>query len=63
MYGGWCLERKDYRLFKLNRMDCVVETDRGFLRRDVPMPDLSNEKIFPGGIKEFPQQKDIRNNP
>ena len=47
---GWCLERKDYRLFKLNRMDCVVETDRGFLRRDVPMPDLSNEKIFPGGI-------------
>ena len=48
---GWCLEREDYRLFKLNRMDCVVETDRGFLRRDVPMPDLSNEKIFPGGIK------------
>ena len=48
---GWCLERKDYRLFKLNRMDCVVETDRGFLCRDVPMPDLSNEKIFPGGIK------------
>ena len=47
---GWCLERKDYRLFKLNRMDCVVETDHGFLRREVPMPDLSNEKIFPGGI-------------
>lgn len=60
---GWCLERKDYRLFKLNRMDCVVETNCGFLCRDVPMPDLSNEKIFPGGIKEFPQQKDIRNNP
>jgi len=48
---GWCLDREDYRLFKLNRMDCVVETDRGFLCRDVPMPDLSNEKIFPGGIK------------
>lgn len=48
---GWCLERKDYRLFKLNRMDCVVETNCGFLCRDVPMPDLSNEKIFPGGIK------------
>jgi predicted DNA-binding transcriptional regulator YafY len=47
---GWCLERKDYRLFKLNRMDCVVETDHGFLRKEVPMPDLSNEKIFPGGI-------------
>ena len=43
---GWCLDREDYRLFKLNRMDCVVETDRGFLRRDVPMPDLSNEKFY-----------------
>ena len=59
---GWCLERKDYRLFKLNRMDCVVETDRGFLCRDVPMPDLSNEKIFPGGIKEFPIVKDTTPN-
>ena len=48
---GWCLEREDYRLFKLNRMDCVVETDQEFLCRDVPMPDLSTEKIFPGGIK------------
>ena len=50
---GWCLERKDYRLFKLNRMDCVVETDCGFLCRDVPIPDLSNEKIFPGGIRSI----------
>lgn len=48
---GWCLEREDYRLFKLNRMDCVVEADRGFLRRDVPIPDLSKGKIFTDGIK------------
>lgn len=48
---GWCLCREDYRLFKLNRMDRVAETDRGFACRDVPMPDLSNERIFPGGIK------------
>lgn len=33
------------------RMDRVVETDRRFICRDVPMPDLSNEKIFSGGIK------------
>ena len=26
---GWCLEREDYRLFKLNRMDCVVEFVNG----------------------------------
>ena len=48
---GWCLDREDYRLFKLNRMERVVETEQGFMCRDVPMPDLSNEKIFPGGIK------------
>lgn len=48
---GWCSDREDYRLFKLNRMERVVETKQGFMRRDVPMPDLSNEKIFPGEIK------------
>lgn len=48
---GWCLERESFRLFKLNRMDRVKETERIFVCRDVPMPDLSNEKIFPGGIK------------
>ncbi|MBR1740655.1 MAG: YafY family transcriptional regulator [Lachnospiraceae bacterium] len=48
---SWCMEREDYRLFKLNRMDRVFETEHGFICRDVPMPDLSNEKIFPGGIK------------
>lgn len=48
---GWCTSRKDYRLFKLNRMDRVAETDKEFVSRNAPMPDLSNEKIFPGGIK------------
>lgn len=48
---GWCTSRKDYRLFKLNRMDRVAETEKDFICRNAPMPDLSNEKIFPGGIK------------
>ena len=48
---GWCLEREDYRLFKLNRMDCVTESEQFFMCRNVPMPNLSNEKIFPGGSK------------
>ena len=43
--------REDYRLFKLNRMDCVTESEQFFMCRNVPMPNLSNEKIFPGGIK------------
>ena len=48
---GWCTDREDYRLFKLNRMENVEETETEFNCRNVPIPDLSNEKIFPGGIK------------
>lgn len=48
---SWCLKRKDFRLFKLNRMDKVRETDRNFECRETALPDLSNEKIFPGEIK------------
>ena len=48
---GWCLKRKDYRLFKLNRMNKVRGTDKAFECREASMPDLSNEKIFPDGIK------------
>ena len=48
---GWCLKRKDFRLFKLNRMDKVRETYRNFECRETALPDLSNEKIFPGEIK------------
>ncbi len=48
---GWCMSRKDFRLFKLNRMDRVAASDKTFECREVLMPDLSNEKIFPGGIR------------
>ena len=48
---GWCRKRKDFRLFKLNRMDKVRETDKIFECRNVSVPDLSNKKIFPGEIK------------
>ncbi len=48
---GWCRKREDFRLFKLNRMDCLQETDTPFVKRPVPLPDLKNERIFPGGIR------------
>ncbi|PWJ49234.1 helix-turn-helix transcriptional regulator [Faecalicatena contorta] len=48
---GWCKTREDYRLFKLNRMDKVHLSGHKFNKRAVPFPDLSNERIFPGGIK------------
>ncbi len=42
---------EEFRLFKLNRMDQVKRLEESFVYRYVPLPDLSNEKIFPGGIK------------
>lgn len=48
---GWCKKREDFRMFKLNRMDKVRASESGFVKRQAPMPDLSNETIFPGGIR------------
>lgn len=48
---GWCHKREDYRLFKLNRMEKVHINKNKFKKREVPMPDLNNERIFPGGIQ------------
>ena len=50
-FWGWCRDRKAFRLFKLNRMDSVQKTEEIFECREAPMPDLSNEKIFPGKIR------------
>lgn len=48
---GWCIARKDFRLFKLNRMDALIKDAKGFAPREVPVPDLSVQKIFPGKIR------------
>ena len=48
---GWCEGRKDYRLFKLNRMDNLRLSGETFEKRTVPFPDLKTEQIFPGGIQ------------
>ena len=47
---GWCRKRKDYRLFKLNRMDKVRETKKDFSCRNVPVPDLGSELRLPRNI-------------
>ena len=44
---GWCRDREDFRLFKLNRMDGLRKTDIVFEKRKAPAPDLSNERVFP----------------
>lgn len=47
---GWCMQRRDFRLFKLNRMDMLEKCGNVFQPREVRFPDLSVEKIFPGEI-------------
>ena len=48
---GWCRKREDFRMFKLNRMEELKKTEEKFAPRQVPMPDLSNERIFPANIR------------
>lgn len=43
---GWCLTRRDYRLFKLARMT-ELGTAGPFDKRAAPFPDLSPEQVFP----------------
>lgn len=47
---GWCRKREDFRMFKLNRMEELKKTEEKFVPKQVPMPDLSNERIFPANI-------------
>ncbi len=47
---GWCRKRQDFRLFKLNRMESLCQADT-FSKKPVPLPELKNEHIFPGGIR------------
>ena len=47
---GWCMLREDYRMFKLTRMESIVQTEKKVSEREVPMPDLSVETMLSGGI-------------
>ena len=38
-------------MFKLNRMEELKKTKEKFAPKQVPMPDLSNERIFPANIR------------
>ncbi|MCM1542384.1 MAG: YafY family transcriptional regulator [Blautia sp.] len=48
---GWCDKRQDYRLFKLNRLEQLTITGALFVKRKAILPELSDERIFPGGIR------------
>lgn len=44
---GFCCERQDFRLFKLNRMTEVEAVGGQFVRAAGKAPDLSAERVFP----------------
>lgn len=44
---GYCRNREDYRMFKLNRIDGLTETDETFEKREIPECDLASEHIYP----------------
>lgn len=48
---GWCGEREDFRLFKLNRISELRREGRYFEKRQVPRPDLSTGKVFPENMQ------------
>ena len=48
---GWCKRRRDFRLFKLNRMEKLQMSAQQFVKRQASLPDLRIEKIFPGEIQ------------
>lgn len=48
---GWCKQREDFRLFKLNRMEKIQVSEKVFEKRQVNIPNLNSERIFPGGIR------------
>lgn len=48
---GWCSMRQDFRLFKLNRMEELALGETTFEGRHCPLPDLSDNKVFSGGIE------------
>ena len=43
---GWCRLRRDFRLFKLNRMT-QLKAAKTFEPRPAPLPDLAPEQVFP----------------
>lgn len=48
---GWCHDRQDFRMFRVSRMDRLQGTDTVYEIREAPVPDISDEKIFPGKIR------------
>ena len=47
---GYCVRKKDFRLFKLNRLAELKMTGQEYEIRELPALDMSREKLFSGGF-------------
>lgn len=48
---GWCREREDWRLFKLNRMVDLEVLEEGFAPRPAPWPITPPERVYPAALE------------
>lgn len=48
---GYCLDKSDYRMFKLNRMQELKNTKRSFEGRKLPEFKIEHEKMFPEKVQ------------
>lgn len=48
---GYCTERNDFRLFKLNRISNLRVMEQGFYKRDIPKEKLEFDNYFTNEIK------------
>ena len=44
---GFCLDRNDFRMFKLNRMEDLKASGRSFQKREIKLPDPAPDSAFP----------------
>ena len=47
---GYCVRKKDFRLFKLNRLAELKMTGQEYEIRELPALDMSSERLFSGGF-------------
>lgn len=47
---GWCTDKQDYRLFKLNRLTDLSISEL-FEKKNAPYPDFTIEEIYPNKIR------------
>lgn len=48
---GFCRTKQDFRVFKLNRMDHLVQSGEPAAQRTIPMPEFETTRFFPAQVR------------